>query len=143
MSPKLLIFLLLTLSVLGCTPIHQGGTATPSISFNKTIINECVTSLARLYPPAQTQLDIRQPATDAFGLSLIKSLRQKGYSINESSTLSAYKNPHHMAFYYIVDEPIKEQLYRITFIIGTQSLSRAYQIKNETLSPVGLWVRKE
>ena len=108
MRLKLPLILLLTFNLLGCAAIQQGSfTATP-VSLNKAITNDSVNRLVNLYPPARTRFHIKQSGKDLFGLSLIESLRQKGYSINESSIHGAStQGSQNVALYYVVDEPIK------------------------------------
>ncbi len=141
---KLPLILLLTFNLLGCATVQQGSFTTTPVTLNKAITNDSVNRLVSLYPPARTRFYIKQSVKDSFGFSLIESLRQKGYSINESSIHAAStQGSQNVALYYVVDEPIKRTLYRVTLIVGQQSLSRAYKIKNGTFTPLGFWVRKE
>ncbi|WP_133137722.1 hypothetical protein [Legionella rowbothamii] len=141
---KLPFILLLTLNLLGCATVQQGSFTTTPVTLNKAITKDCINRLLALYPPARTRFHIKQSVKDSFGVSLIEGLRQKGYSINESSSHGASsQGSQNVALYYLVDEPIKGTLYRVTLIVGQQSLSRAYKIKNGTLTPLGFWVRKE
>jgi len=144
MRVKLPLILLLTFNLLGCATVQQGSFTTTPMTLDKAITNDCVNRMAALYPPARTRFHIKQSVKDSFGVSLIEGLRQKGYSINESSIHGAStQGSQNVALYYLVDEPIKGTLYRVTLIVGQQSLSRAYKVKNGTFIPLGFWVRKE
>lgn len=144
MSSKRVLILLCSLNLLGCATVHQGNFTTAPVTLNKAIANDSINRLVSLYPPARTRFHIKQSVKDSFGVLFIESLRQKGYSINESSRHAAStQGSPNVALYYLVDEPIKGTLYRVTLIVGQQSLSRAYKIKNGTLIPLGFWVRKE
>lgn len=144
MKSQLILLMLLVINLLGCTTIPHGNFTKAPVGHNKTITNDTVKRLVNLYPPAHTRFHIKQSVKDPFGLSLIESLRQKGYSINESPIqMASAQGSQNVALYYVVDEPTKGTLYRVTLIVGHQSLSRAYKIKKGTFTPLGFWVRKE
>jgi len=143
MRVKLLLIIFLTFNMLGCATVLQGNFAKVPVSLNKAIINDSINRLVALYPPAHTRFHLKQPIKDSFGVSLIELLRQKGYSINESSMQAGPQGEKNVDLYYLLDEPIKGTLYRITLTVGKQSLSRAYTLKKGTFTPVGFWVRKE
>lgn len=44
---------------------------------------------------------------------------------------------------YVLDHDAGTDLYRLTLWMGTQSLTRAYQMQNGSLVAAGYWVRKE
>lgn len=144
MRLKLPLILLLTVTLLGCATVQQGSFTPTPVTLNKAITKDCINRLLALYPPARTRFHIKQIVKDSFGVSLIEGLRQKGYSINESSIHgTSTQEAQNVALYYVVDEPIKGTLYRVTLTVGQQSLSRAYKIKNGLFTPLGFWVRKE
>lgn len=144
MKFQFITFMLLTLNLLGCTAVHQGDFSKVPAQANKIITNDTVKQLVSLYPPARTRLHLKQSVKDPFGASLIESLRQRGYSLNESAFQGrSTQGMHHLALYYLIDEPSKGTLYRVTLVVGNQSLSRAYKIKKGAITPLGLWVRKE
>jgi hypothetical protein len=144
MSIKLLFLLPLMLTLLGCATMQPGKQTNASLSLNKAMTKDSVNALVHLYPPANTGIYITQSAKDSFGLTLIQNMRQRGYSINQSP-ISRTNRPSSsdLVLYYMVDEPIKGSLYRVTLIAGHQSLSRAYKIKDNAITPLGVWVRKE
>jgi hypothetical protein len=137
MKSQLILLMLLVINLLGCSTLSQGNFTKALVGRNKTITHDAVKRLVSLYPPAHIRFHMKQ--SDPFGVSLIESLRRKGYSINESSIQAG----HDVALYYVFDAPTKVTLYRLTLIVGQQSLSRAYKIKNGAITPLGFWVRKE
>ena len=44
---------------------------------------------------------------------------------------------------YVLDQPIDLKLYRVTLLVGNQSLTRAYVEQDNALLPAGSWVRRE
>lgn len=144
MRSKLILIMLLTINLFGCATVNHGNVTKASLEAYRTITNDSVKRLVSLYPPAHTRFHIKQSVKDAFGLSLIESLRQKGYSLNESSMSGAsIQGARDVVLYYVLDEPVKGALYRVTLVLGQKSLSRAYKIKNGVITPLGFWVRME
>lgn len=143
MSLKQGFILLFAINLTGCA--HYGNFAAAPVSLNQAMANDSARQLVVLYPPARTQLNVKQPIRDPYGLSLIKSLRLKGYSVMEAQTShrASGKGHHGLDFRYVVDSPIKGRLYRVTIRIGQQSISRAYVAQNGLTTPLGVWVRKE
>lgn len=123
------------------------------------LAQDTVTRMEALYPPAHTRLALTHPATDAYGLALIKLLRRKGYGVMESrvntrTTLTTrddrparlepvVNKEEGIPFRYVVDGPFEPRLYRVTVFIGSQSLSRVYRIDAQVIAQAGAWVRKE
>jgi hypothetical protein len=90
-------------------------------------------------------LTLRHTAPDLFGATLLATLREKGYALQEygppgkgATTATAGAR----AFSYVFDRPA-DDLYRVTLTIDDQSLSRVYRPKDGTLAAAGAWVRKE
>ncbi|PJE09582.1 hypothetical protein [Legionella sp.] len=134
---KTLVLVLMVLSLTACTTMRYGNFSQISEKSTELIVKESLIRLSSLYPPAKTKLFIVQPRDD-FGLKLIKALRQSGYSISEEpSTKGAIK------FFYVMDAPIQNKLYRVTLYLGSKTLTRAYSIKKGTLRPISLWARQE
>jgi hypothetical protein len=101
--------------------------------------------LVSLYPPARTRFNLKQPASDAFGTSLVQALRLRGYALVESKPGTKPVTPSNAgaALSYVVDQPLELGQYRVTVQIDAQSISRIYQTKGGTISPDGYWIRKE
>lgn len=51
--------------------------------------------------------------------------------------------PGGLSLSYIMDQTKDSDLYRITLLINQQSLSRVYQLKDDTIFPASYWIRKE
>jgi hypothetical protein len=144
-------------SLFGCATPQQStyGNFTQSAptAMHKTVANDAVKQLVVLYPPATTRLDLQQATPDAFGSLLVESLRVKGYALLEfkpgsttaaspgtgTGTAAGAGKP----LRYILDQ-LDANLYRVTLLVGNQSLTRAYlAAQSGTLHPAGAWVRKE
>jgi hypothetical protein len=115
---------------------------------------DAVQRLSALYPPARTRFDLQQITPDAFGTALVASLRARGYALLEYKSTqdpatgqapapSAKSPGTTLALRYVVDFDPASQLYRITLLIGNQSLTRAYLAQNGSTVAAGAWVRKE
>ena len=145
-----LLFLLAGLA--GCASIEPYGNflgANAPATLNEKLAADTVKQLTVLYPPASTRFDLGQPTPDAYGSALVESLRIKGYAILEfePDEAASTDNPDTarpgLSLRYVLDAPASTNLYRVTVMVGAQSLSRAYVAQNETVAPAGAWVRKE
>lgn len=147
---KFAILMPLVIGLNGCAAGPYGNfvshASTPA-SFNQTLVADTMKQLVALYPPASTRFDFDQSTTDdPFGTALMGSLRAHGYAITELKTTAA-KNTNQSAapsiLHYVLDEPVSTNLYRITVLVGPESITRAYLMKNNTIAPAGAWVRRE
>lgn len=146
------IFLIISLAFIilsGCASKPQYGNFVPqavSTNINKLFVADTVKQLQLLYPPAKTRFNLGQsvPDTDIFGMTLIATLRDKGYAIQEFNPEQP-SSTQGINFRYIVDIPSAAMpyLYRVTVIAGTNSLSRAYVVQNNTANPAGAWAYKD
>jgi len=145
-----LLFLLAGLA--GCASIEPYGNflgANAPATLNEKLAADTVKQLTVLYPPASTRFDLGQPTPDAYGSALVESLRIKGYAILEfePDEAASADNPNTagpgLSLRYVLDAPASTNLYRVTVMVGSQSLSRAYVAQNDTVAPAGAWVRKE
>lgn len=155
---------LVVISLAGCattSPSTTYGNFTQGVpaALNQTVADDAVKQLVAVYPPASTRFDLQQATPDAFGSSLVESLRAKGYALLEfkpasskttttSTTTTISPAPTASAttgqpLRYIFDQA-DTNLYRVTLLVGTQSLTRAYSAaQNGMLVPAGAWLRKE
>ena len=147
---------LLVVGLAGCAttrPSTYGNfTQSAPAVFNQTMADDAVKQLVAVYPPASTRFDLQHATPDAFGSSLVESLRAKGYALLEfkpavpGSAASAATDATATTgkpLRYILDQA-ESNLYRVTLLVGNQSLTRAYSAaQNGTLYPAGVWVRKE
>jgi hypothetical protein len=78
-----------------------------------------------------------------------RSAAGKGYALVEfkPGTAPQAGSPEAAApglnLHYVLDTAASPNLYRITVMVGQQSLSRAYLAQNDRVAPAGAWVRKE
>lgn len=148
---KVTLSLVLVLVIGGCTtstpvPAAFGSfIQTPNTSDEKAMVDDAIKKLTAVFPPARTRFNLQHATPDAFGTDLVTALRAKGYALAEvkPGTQVAPAAGGEQTLAYIVDQPLEPGLYRVTFIVNNQSLSRVYQSANGTLSPAGAWVRKE
>ena len=152
------------LGLAGCatapTPIPYGNFAGSRAGFDEKMAADTVKQLVVLYPPATTQFNLRQATPDAFGASLVSGLRDKGYAVSEGKLEEAgqqarpsspatqekatgAQQPAGLDLRYVLDQPVSLNLYRVTVLVGNQSLTRAYVEQNNALLPAGSWVRRE
>jgi hypothetical protein len=155
------------LGLVGCatTTASAYGNFTQSApaAFHQAMAIDAVKQLVAVYAPASVRLDLQHATADVFGSSLVDSLRARGYallefipesagpakSVRSSGSVSATSVATDIApgaskpLRYIVDQP-DANLYRVTLLVGNQSLTRAYLAAHSgTLHPAGAWVRKE
>jgi ABC-type Fe3+-hydroxamate transport system substrate-binding protein len=141
--------ILLLASLAGCAsttkPTEYGSyVAAVSPTNEKVVVQDVVKRLVAAYPPARTRLNLRHPATDAFGADLVASMRTKGYALAEYKAAPATAAEQGAyAFAYVFDQPAGTDLYRITLFINNEALSRVYEAKDGSIAPAGYWVRKE
>lgn len=152
---------LLVVGLAGCAttaPSTYGNFARNApAAFSQTMADDAVKQLVAVYPPASTRFDLQHATPDAFGSSLVESLRAKGYALLEfksamqtsaasvTTDAAATTTPATAGkpLRYILDQT-ESNLYRVTLLLGNQSLTRAYSAtQNGTLYPAGAWVRKE
>jgi hypothetical protein len=155
---------LVLLGLAGCatppSPTSYGNFAGSRVGFNEKIAADTVKQLLVLYPPATTQLNLRQATPDAFGTSFVSALRDKGYALSEWQLEGAAQRarpsnlarqdravgsqqPAALDLRYVLDQQGSLNLYRVTVMVGNQSLTRAYVEQNNALLPAGSWVRRE
>lgn len=143
---KNLILMLLAITGLGgcATPKYGNLTSNTPYDLNTTLVTDTVKQLESLYPPASNQFNIGQAIDkkDTFGNSLVATLRNRGYAVQEYRE----KQPNAeegLNFRYILDAPLKQELYRIKLVVGTDTLTRAYFQQGNTVVPAGAWSRRE
>ncbi|MBA2710165.1 MAG: hypothetical protein H0U57_06205 [Tatlockia sp.] len=139
MMHKLIVLFLLGTTLMGCAPAYQGSFSQAPLALNGSIATDSVNRMVSLYPPAHSHFQIKVGRQESFNLELIKSLRQKGYSVTE--TLNEGRPG--LLISGFIDELTKGHLYRVNLLIGTTTFARAYKVKNGVIIPLGFWVRKE
>ena len=150
---KITFIVLLLVGLSGCatTQSKYGNFLPPtSAAYNKTMAEDALKQLLILYPPASTRFDLQQTTPDTFGITLVESMRAKGYALMEiKPELPAQRNseaqnpPTGLSLRYVLDQVNSLNLYRVTLLVGNQSMTRAYLVQDSTVHPAGLWSRNE
>lgn len=141
------LLLLAIVGMGGCATAQYGNftSHTPN-EVNATLVTDTVKQLESLYPPASTQINIDQAITktDLFGTGLITTLRNHGYAVQEFNEKQPLSDAG-INLRYIVDIPATtyQNLYRVKIMVGTDTLTRAYAVQNDTAVPAGSWARRE
>lgn len=143
------IALFATLWLAACASGPYGNFAKPTTpAINQQLASATVRQLAVVHPPASTRLRINQETPDGYGVSLVSALRASGFSVQEFDP-KAQPAPAPagtvapMPVNYIVDAPKDSELFRVTLLVGRETLSRVYAVQNGRLLAAGAWVRKE
>jgi len=141
MRTSLIAALLLT-TLSGCASPYGNYASLPEAT-NVQMADESAHELALLYPPASTHLSISQMARDAYGMELVKQLREAGYGMQDAGSVThSADDTAPLPVSYTVDH-LGDELARITVNVGSQSLSRVYNTANDTITAAGSWTRKE
>ena len=150
---KITFIVLLLVGLSGCvtTQSRYGNFLPPtSAAYNKTMAEDALKQLLILYPPASTRFDLQQTTPATFGITLVESMRANGYALMEiKPELPAQRNseaqnpPTGLSLRYVLDQVNSLNLYRVTLLVGNQSMTRAYLVQDSTVHPAGLWSRKE
>jgi hypothetical protein len=149
---KFVILSILAFLLVGCAttkPSIYGTFIESSDMEAETMATDAVKQITELYPPASTKIYVKQETPDAFGMALINGLRKKGFALLEykdntqaSAGQLVFTAESGMPLYYILDQA-GDSLYRLTILVGTQSISRPYLAQNGTVVPAGCWMHKE
>lgn len=157
---------MLALLMSGCvttTPAPYGNQLPATGPSQDRLADDVLTQLVKLYPPAHVRFELQQLATDGFGASLLKGLRERGYAVLEfdprsasskaastavmaaqgSSGATPVPGSQALPLRYLLDQAGSPDLYRLTLMIGNQSLTRAYLPQDGVLLPAGYWARQE
>ncbi len=146
---KALLIPMLLAGLCGCaTKSPYGNFSEAPSGYDKTLASDTVKHLVTLYLPALTRLNIMQPNDDTYGLVLVDLLRGRGYAVSEYSPESAKKaqpSTTGLPLRYVIDSLAPAvDLYRVTVVVGSKTISRAYiPQQNGTIAAAGSWVRKE
>lgn len=150
---KITLIALLLVGLSGCatTQSTYGNFLPPTpASYTKTMAEDAVKQLLILYPPGSTRFNLQQTTPDNFGTTLVELMRAKGYALMETKpelpvqrSNEATNSYTGLALRYILDQVNSLNLYRLTLLVGDQSMTRAYRVQDSTVHPAGLWSRKE
>ena len=134
------VLMVIVLLMAGCAvKTEQNFNFAPNLTQveQQQIVSDTVKKLAELYLPAKTRLSF-QANEDTFGVLLVHDLREQGYAIDEAQNTP--NDPSGLQVRYILDQA--DDLYRMTVMIGSDSLSRPYSEENGVLIAAGFWVHK-
>ena len=141
---KSLLFGLILLSLAGCaTPQIYGNFANNPAMIDQAMAEDALKKVVTLYPPARTRFDLKQPATDPFGAALVQGLREQGYALSEYNPQAASMTEADLPLRYLLDRAGTSNLYRLTILVGDQSIARPYTKQQGALVPAGYWAHKE
>jgi len=151
---KIIIVALLILALSGCATTGQYGNFIPPTTGvdQQQLAHEAVQQLATLYPPARMRLELQQATPDTFGQALVLALRERGYAILEfdptrakarGMAASSSASSAGLPLRYVLDQAGDSPLYRLTLLVGNQSITRPYLVQDGIFAPAGYWVRKE
>ncbi len=153
---KFVFTALVVLALTGCASTGQYGSFVeqPTAADQRHIADDAVQQLSELYPPAQTRFELQQPTPDPFGMALVSGLRERGYALLEfnpadhvqSSAAPSEAASTGLPLRYVFDtlaDVGSSNLYRLTLLVGNQSITRPYLEENGTFVPAGYWARKE
>lgn len=161
---RLVLVALVALALGGCaTTAPYGNFVQPPVTVDQQqLAGDAAKQLAALWPPAKTRFELQQPTPDEFGAALVGNLRAAGYAVLEYAppkaagtrpatadqqagepVAVAMPTTAALPLRYVLDHDAGTGLYRLTLLIGSQSITRPYLEQNRTLIPAGYWVRKE
>lgn len=149
-SNSVFILTLVLLLLNGCSTQPYGNfIQNPSTTYSKVMADDVTAQIVRLYPAANTQLNLRHVAIDPFGKALIDNLRLEGFAVQEVIQQPIFAVQHQpdtepqkgLALSYIIDQ--SGDLYHVKLMIDDMRLSRAFSVQADSIHPAGLWVRKE
>ena len=151
---KIIFAALFVIALGGCATTGQYGNFVPPTATvdQQQLAREAVQQLAVLYPPAKTRLELQQATPDAFGQALVLTLRERGYALLEFNPASAKAqataasepaSPAALPLRYVLDQAGDSNLYRLTLLVGHQSITRPYLVQDGSFAPAGYWARKE
>jgi hypothetical protein len=160
LAAKISFLLALTLTVAGCVTTNTSGYGNfvESKTIDQTMLaKNALETLKSIYPPALTKFQMQHAHTDVFGVTLVNGLRDHGYSLMEykpgesavkpgcgfkpeAPLIQAKEQPEMLPVCYILDEA--NNVFRLTLLVGAESLTRPYVERESEPQPVGYWVRK-
>lgn len=135
------VLMVIVLLIAGCAvKTEQNLNFAPKLTQveQQQIVSDTVKKLTELYLPAKTRLSF-QVTEDTFGVLLLHDLREEGYAIAEKMQ-DTPNDSIGLHLRYILDQA--GDLYRVTVMIGSDSLSRPYSEENRVLTAAGCWVHK-
>jgi len=131
------------LALAGCVTSSPYGNhlQQSSAASQEQMARDAAQQLSAIWPPAKTRIELHQSTPDAFGTALVRELRERGYATLEFNPAVPPAPSTSVPLRYVLDEA--GAMYRLTVMLGDQSISRPYKENDGALVPAGYWVRKE
>lgn len=131
-----------------CATSPYGNFLKNTVTLNQQqIASDTVQQLVTLYPPAKTSFRLEHSCSDQFGQSFVNNLRTQGYALLEFGSQEKLKaqtsSTSTLPLSYVIDQTKGMNLFRITVIVGNQTITRAYHQQDEATVPAGYWTRQE
>lgn len=130
--------------------ITTEGARSHAPSFDRDIAEDVLDQLEKILPPAHTELQLSESATDPFGKALVASLRQHGYAVHEPEPVKlTWRNrnrkhqPQAHEFWYLKEGIDGMDMIRVEVGQGSRRLSRLYLFKDGNIFGAGGWAHRE
>lgn len=144
---------LLALAVLSGCEKRPGDYGNFAEADSAELMQDAMAALETNYPPAKTRVALVQDTPDAFGSSLVETMRANGYAVAEyagparsDKYLPVVEKPDGLAFAYVLDRLGADEL-RVSLHVGAETLSRLYRVQRSgdafQYIPRGFWTRKQ
>lgn len=125
-----------------CASVRSAGSFIehPSPPAMLELARDAARHLAKLYPPASTELWFAHPVDDAFGQPFVTALRGAGFAVTEARTRGTQ-----LELLYVVDEiaPLYRVVLRIRSAHRRISMTRAYTHQANGVIAAGAWTQQE
>ena len=144
---------LLALAVLSGCGKRSGDYGNFAEADSVELVQDAMAALETNYPPAKTRIALVQDTPDAFGSSLVETMRANGYAVAEyagpargDKYLPIVEKPDGLPFAYVIDRTGNDEI-RVSLHIGVETLSRMYRVQRSgdvlQYIPQGFWTRKQ
>ncbi len=137
---------LLALVISGCATMGNGnyGSFLPEDqkAVEVRIAQDAMDQLIKLYLPAKSRFNLKHEAKGPFGVTLVTTMRKEGYAVEEY-TGQEKNETDGLSLRYVLDVAGAPDFYRLTMMVGDQSISRPYMRQGSDVVPAGYWARKE
>lgn len=153
---KVLAAILVVSLCAGCAKEEEPGYGNLAGVNSADLVQDAVFIMFENYPPARTRLALVQPVDDDFGARLVEALRLHGYAVAEYvepekkkgwRSAKTVEKPDGAAFAYLIDGAGAENEIRVNIHVGSESLSRLYQVTGESKEaqyvPQGFWSHRK
>jgi hypothetical protein len=111
----------------------------PTTQAMRAFAVDAARQLALLYPPAHTQLSLRDPLDDEFGRALVNELRGHGFAVAEATMRGSQ-----LTIAYVVDDiaHLNRVLLYVRSTTRRITLARMYAYRDASVRAVGSWTQQ-